>query len=65
MRWIPVVTLFQVALDMAVALGTPGYGPDYVARHHIPAWAATLEPEGWSPEDGARFAAHLAGLVPR
>jgi uncharacterized membrane protein len=65
MRWIPVVTLFQVGLDMAVALGTLGYGHDYVARHYITAWAETLAPDGWSPEDEARLALHLADLVPR
>lgn len=65
MRWIPVVTLFQVGLDMAVALGTLGYGHDYIARHYIPAWAATLEPEGWTAQDEARLVTHLAGLVPR
>lgn len=65
MRWIPVVTLFQVGLDMAVALGTLGYGHDYIARHYIPAWAATLDPEGWTPEDEARLIAHLADLIPR
>jgi len=65
MRWIPVVTLFQVGLDMAVALGTLGYGHDYVARHYIPAWAATLAPEGWTDADAARLASHLKDLVPR
>ena len=65
MRWIPVVTLFQVGLDMAVALGTLGYGHDYAARHYIPAWAATLDPPGWSEVQSARLADHLAGLVPR
>lgn len=65
MRWIPVVTLFQVGLDMAVALGTLGYGHDYIVRHYIPAWAATLSPEGWTAEDEARLASHLADLVPR
>jgi uncharacterized membrane protein len=65
MRWIPVVTLFQVGFDMAVALGTLGYGHDYAAQHYIPAWAETLAPEGWTAEDEARLIAHLSGLVPR
>ncbi|MBR2656456.1 MAG: alpha/beta-hydrolase family protein [Loktanella sp.] len=65
MRWIPVVTLFQVGLDMAVALGTLGYGHDYVARHYITAWAETLAPEDWNAQDEVRLAAHLADLVPR
>lgn len=65
MRWIPVVTLLQVGLDMAVALGTLGYGHDYAARHYIPAWAETLAPEGWTAQEEARLIAHLSGLVPR
>lgn len=65
MRWIPGVTLLQVGLDMAVALGTLGYGHDYVARHYIPAWIETLAPEGWTARDAARLQAHLTGLVPR
>lgn len=65
MRWIPVVTLFQVGMDMAVAVGTLGYGHDYAARHYIPAWAETLAPEGWTTADEARLIAHLAALVPR
>jgi uncharacterized membrane protein len=65
MRWIPVVTMLQVAVDMAVAVGTLGYGHDYAARHYVPAWATTLEPEGWSPDVEARLVEHLADLVPR
>lgn len=65
MRWIPLVTLFQVGMDMAVALGTVGYGHDYVARHYIPAWAETLAPDGWTQAVEARLIAHLSGLVPR
>lgn len=65
MRWIPVVTLLQVGFDMAVAVGTLGFGHDYVARHYIPAWAETLDPEGWSPETEARLIEHLKDLLPR
>lgn len=64
-RWIPIATLFQVGLDMAVALGTLGHGHDCVARHYIPTWAATLAPEGWTTEDAERLAGHLRDLVPR
>jgi uncharacterized membrane protein len=49
MRWIPIVTMLQVGFDMAMALGVPGYGHDYIAEHYIPAWAETTDPEGWSP----------------
>lgn len=65
MRWIPLVTLFQVGFDMAFALGSLGHGHDYVARDYIPAWAATLDPESWTPQVQARLQHHLRGLVPR
>jgi uncharacterized membrane protein len=65
MRWIPIVTLFQVGVDMALALGTLGYGHDYAARHYIPAWAETLAPAGWTEAEAERLAQHLGSLVPR
>lgn len=65
MRWIPLVTMFQVGFDMAVAVGTLGYGHDYIARDYIPAWAETLDPEGWTPEAEARLINHLTHLEPR
>lgn len=49
-RWIPIVTFLQVAADMAVAANVPdGHGHTYLAA--IPqAWAAILQPPGWTPE---------------
>lgn len=63
MRWFPVVTFLQVGLDMGVSLGIPGYGHDYIARHYIPAWAETTEPEGWTPEREATLQALFAERV--
>jgi uncharacterized membrane protein len=60
-RWLPVITMLQVAIDMAVSLGVPGYGHDYIAEHYIPAWAETTEPEGWTPERQAALQALFAG----
>ncbi len=65
MQWVPVVTMLQVGVDMAVAVGTLGYGHDYAARHYIPAWAATLAPEGWDAETEKRLIEHLSDLQPR
>ncbi|MDP2081268.1 MAG: alpha/beta-hydrolase family protein [Pseudotabrizicola sp.] len=65
MQWVPVVTLLQVGMDMAVALGDPGFGHDYIARHYIPAWAAALAPDGWDDQTEARLIAHLDGLRAR
>ncbi len=50
MEWIPVVTFLQVSADMAVAVDVPdGHGHVYV-RDVANAWAAVLQPPGWTPE---------------
>ena len=48
MRWFPLVTAFQVGLDMTIALAVEGYGHFYVAEDYIDAWAALTDPPGWS-----------------
>jgi uncharacterized membrane protein len=49
MEWIPVVTFLQVSADMAVAVDVPdGHGHVYV-RDVANAWAAVLQPPGWTP----------------
>jgi len=49
MQWIPIVTFLQVSADMAVAVDVPdGHGHVYV-RDVANAWAAILEPPGWTP----------------
>ena len=60
MRWVPLVTVLQVAVDMAVSVGHPGYGHDYIGRHYIPAWAATLAPEVWDTETEERLIRYLS-----
>jgi uncharacterized membrane protein len=48
MNWIPVVTFLQVAADMAVAVDVPdGHGHRYV-KDVVNAWAAILQPPGWT-----------------
>ena len=50
MNWIPVVTFLQVAADMAVAVDVPdGNGHRYV-KDVVNAWAAIMQPPGWTPE---------------
>lgn len=48
MNWIPLVTMFQTALDMAISLQVPRHGHYYVAPDYIDAWAALLDPPGWT-----------------
>ena len=59
-RWFPVVTMFQLALDMAISLQVPGYGHFYIAPDYIDAWAAVVDPEGWSPDRAAELKAIFA-----
>jgi len=55
MQWIPIVTFLQVSADMAVAVDVPdGHGHVYV-RDVANAWAAILEPPGWTPERTAKL----------
>jgi len=64
LRWFPVVTTFQLALDMANSLAVPRFGHWYVAPDYIAAWAATLDPPGWSPERQAELDAIFAARAP-
>lgn len=49
MEWIPVVTFLQVSADMAVAVNVPdGHGHVYI-KDVANAWAAVLQPPGWTP----------------
>lgn len=50
LRWFPVVTMIQVAVDTAFSMAVPGYGHYYIAPNYIDAWAALLDPPGWSAE---------------
>jgi uncharacterized membrane protein len=55
MEWIPVVTFLQVSADMAVAVDVPpGHGHRYV-DDVANAWAAILQPPGWTPELTAKL----------
>ncbi|AJY48222.1 hypothetical protein TM49_14160 [Martelella endophytica] len=51
LRFVPVVTQFQLALDMALSKALPaGYGHNYLAHEYIDAWVAISNPPDWSQE---------------
>ncbi|MGE5765144.1 MAG: alpha/beta-hydrolase family protein, partial [Mycobacterium leprae] len=59
MFWFPVVTFLQVSADMAVAVDVPdGHGHRYV-KDVVNAWAAVLQPPGWTPEKTGRLRATI------
>lgn len=61
LRWYPVVTMLQLALDMFVATSAPiGFGHVYAPAHYIDAWVQVTDVRDWSAEDIARLKQHLS-----
>ena len=59
LRFIPIVTQWQLALDMALSTAAPpGYGHGYHAQDYIGPWAQVTAPEGWTEADSERLKAH-------
>lgn len=59
MRFMPIVTQFQLAVDMALATTAPaGYGHSYFGRDYVEPWVALTAPENWSAGDTERLIAH-------
>jgi uncharacterized membrane protein len=57
MRWIPWVTFWQVTADMVFSTGVPdGHGHVYL-KEYVDAWAAVLQPDGWTAADTANVRA--------
>jgi uncharacterized membrane protein len=58
LHFMPVVTQFQLALDMALSTTVPGgYGHSYHAPDYIGPWVQVTRPEGWTEADTARLIA--------
>lgn len=56
LRWYPIVTFLQLALDLAVATTTPiGFGHVYAAENYIDGWMQVAGIEGWSPQEVERL----------
>mgnify|MGYP001792837715 CR=1 FL=1 len=57
--FIPFVTQFQLALDMALSFGAPpGHGHAYYAHDYIAPWVEVTAPGDWTEEDTERLKAH-------
>lgn len=62
MIFIPVVTQFQLAVDMALANTAPaGHGHAYYGPDYVRPWVAVTDPENWTTADSARLADHCSG----
>lgn len=63
LRWFPIVTMLQLAVDIAAAdKSPPGFGHVYATEHYIDAWRAISEPPGWTDEDIQRLKAVIGNL---
>jgi uncharacterized membrane protein len=61
LRWYPVVTVLQLALDMLVANQTPiGHGHVFAPAHYVDAWLTLMDVQGWSPDRIAGLKEHLS-----
>ncbi|MGI9523815.1 MAG: alpha/beta hydrolase [Hyphomicrobiaceae bacterium] len=47
LRWFPIVTMLQIALDTALSLDVPRYGHYYTSPDYIDAWAEVVDPPNW------------------
>ncbi|MBA1275385.1 hypothetical protein G7026_18715 [Pseudomonas azotifigens] len=60
LRWFPVVTMLQLALDMIVTTPPPpGHGHVYAPRDYIEAWVAVTDVQDWPSESIERVKDHL------
>lgn len=63
LRWFPIVTFLQVAMDLPMATSVPiGYGHNYAPAHYIDAWREATDPKNWTDADIARLKEHFATL---
>ncbi len=60
-HWYPVITLFQLMLDMFMATDAPiGFGHVYAPAHYIEAWKEVTDVRDWSAEEITRLKQHLS-----
>lgn len=64
MRWFPVVTFWQVTVDLVAATGVPdGHGHSY-RESIVDGWAALVPPPGWTAADTDRLRTQVISAVP-
>ena len=56
MRWYPVVTMMQMAMDTSLSMSAPmGFGHVYAPSHYIDAWLEATGIDDWSPAEVERL----------
>ena len=64
MEWYPVTTFLNLAVDMAVSTAFEHDQGHKYGTQPLLAWAAMLQPAGWSPDRVTELRAALAGTGP-
>ena len=60
MRWYPVVTMMQMAMDTSLSMNAPmGFGHVYAPSHYIAAWLEVTGIDDWSAGDVQRLKRYL------
>lgn len=60
-EWVPVVSFFEVAMDMLSAGDTPpGHGHNYSVQEYTHAWAMVTDPRGWTAQDSERLVGFMS-----
>lgn len=55
-KWLPVISFFQVAVDMLSSANIPaGHGHNYAVRDYVEAWAAVTARDDWTAQDTKRL----------
>jgi len=66
LRWYPVVTMLQLALDMAFGTTAPiGHGHVYAPEHYVDAWLEVTGVTGWDKEKIAGLKQYLRQKMDR
>jgi uncharacterized membrane protein len=61
LRWFPVVTMLQLAVDTALATNAPvGYGHVFAPEHYVNGWIEVAGIQGWSDSEIARLKRHVS-----
>ncbi|WP_078084308.1 alpha/beta hydrolase [Microbulbifer mangrovi] len=50
LKWYPVVTMLQLAMDMHAGIAPMGYGHSYAPADYVRAWQRLTEVEGWDAQ---------------
>ena len=65
LKWYPVVSMLQLAIDLMLATTTPiGHGHVYAPQHYIDAWVEVTD-VSWSQADIDRLKEHFIAKLPK